>query len=160
MYGHFVRDRHEVLGQGDPYRGETLYRWDADAITICFIYFNAPAGVSEGTPTGTAIRWRSTAAGTEGAGDADIWRRRGSDAYIALTERRTAEGREVLSRRFHTPEARAGGAARTSVNHHRNDRGFASFRGRKLVHASGTLNSASMPASPCCSGAAVVSGTP
>ena len=47
--GQHVRDRHEVTGGTRPYRGETIFSWDAEAQAVAFTYWNSSGGVSRGT---------------------------------------------------------------------------------------------------------------
>lgn len=49
--GQFVRDRHQVTGGKDIYRGETLYSWNAAIRRVDFNYWNSLGGVSRGTMT-------------------------------------------------------------------------------------------------------------
>ena len=50
MYGgQYLRDRHIVRGDQRPYRGETIYFWDAAENAVGYIYFNSNGGVSRGT---------------------------------------------------------------------------------------------------------------
>ncbi len=50
MYGgQYLRDRHIVRGDRKPYRGETIYFWDAAENAVGYIYFNSNGGVSRGT---------------------------------------------------------------------------------------------------------------
>lgn len=48
MDGAFLRDRHEVVGWGEPYRGETIYRVDEEG-AVRYVYFATGGGWSEGT---------------------------------------------------------------------------------------------------------------
>jgi hypothetical protein len=47
--GQHVRDRHEVTGGAEIYRGETLYSWDGAAGAVAYTYWNSLGGVSRGT---------------------------------------------------------------------------------------------------------------
>ena len=47
--GQHVRDRHEVTGGANVYRGETLYSWDGTANAVTYTYWNSLGGVSRGT---------------------------------------------------------------------------------------------------------------
>jgi hypothetical protein len=47
--GQHIRDRHEVNGEGAPYRGETIYSWNAKLGRVDFTYWNSLGGVSRGT---------------------------------------------------------------------------------------------------------------
>jgi hypothetical protein len=49
--GQHVRDRHEVTGKADIYRGETLYSWNGEARRVEYTYWNSLGGVSRGTMT-------------------------------------------------------------------------------------------------------------
>ena len=45
----FIRERHIVRGQPDPYAGETLFAWDPKAKRVVFTYWNSLGGVSTGS---------------------------------------------------------------------------------------------------------------
>lgn len=47
--GKHIRDRHEVSGDKDPYRGETVYSWNAEARRVEYTYWNSLGGVSRGS---------------------------------------------------------------------------------------------------------------
>jgi hypothetical protein len=47
--GQHVRDRHEVVGGAEVYRGETIYSWDGGAGRVAYVYWNSLGGVSRGT---------------------------------------------------------------------------------------------------------------
>lgn len=93
--GQHLRDTHVVKGKGEPYRGETLYSWDAENQRIAFRYVNSLGGYSDGHfeqqgdlliaperyvgEQGEIIEMRST---LERAGDgyvARTWRKHGDE---------------------------------------------------------------------------------
>jgi hypothetical protein len=45
----FIRDRHEVKGDGPPYAGESVYYLDGATKTVKYRYWNSDGGVSDGT---------------------------------------------------------------------------------------------------------------
>jgi uncharacterized protein YndB with AHSA1/START domain len=47
--GAHIRDRHEVLGGKEVYRGETVYSWNARLGQVEYTYWNSLGGVSRGT---------------------------------------------------------------------------------------------------------------
>jgi hypothetical protein len=47
--GKHIRDRHEVTGGKDVYRGETIYSWNAKLGQVEYTYWNSLGGVSRGT---------------------------------------------------------------------------------------------------------------
>lgn len=47
--GKHIRDRHEVTGGKDIYRGETIYSWNAKLGRVEYTYWNSLGGVSRGT---------------------------------------------------------------------------------------------------------------
>lgn len=47
--GQHVRDRHEVTGSPNVYRGETIYSWNAKLGRVEYTYWNSLGGVSRGT---------------------------------------------------------------------------------------------------------------
>ncbi len=49
--GQHIRDRHEVTGGANTYRGETLYSWNGAEKRIDFVYWNSLGGVSRGSMT-------------------------------------------------------------------------------------------------------------
>ena len=51
--GKHIRDRHEVVGGKDVYRGETVYSWNAKLGQVEYTYWNSLGGVSRGTMTPT-----------------------------------------------------------------------------------------------------------
>ncbi len=88
--GQHVRDRHEVTGPGAPYRGETLYSWDAAAKRVGYTYWNSSGGVSRGT---MAAKGDSLDFGDQIYTGADgrkttistLWRKVGADAYETVS---------------------------------------------------------------------------
>ena len=96
VFGHFIRDRHEVVGDKDAYRGETLYRWDAKERVIRFTYWNSSGGVSEGTARSVDGDLVFPETHRDASGQLqeyrNVWRRTSENAYVALTERRIPAG--------------------------------------------------------------------
>lgn len=88
--GRFVRDRHVVEGAGQPYSGETLYRWDAAAKTIRYAYYASDGGHSDGTARAIngGLAFADNYLGPDGARLTmrASWMRDGADAYLATTE--------------------------------------------------------------------------
>jgi hypothetical protein len=88
--GQHVRDRHEVTGPGAPYRGETLYSWDAAAKRVGYTYWNSSGGVSRGT---MAAKGDSLDFGDQIYTGADgkkmkistMWRKAGADSYETVS---------------------------------------------------------------------------
>jgi hypothetical protein len=87
--GRFLRDRHIVRGGEKPYRGETLYYWDAAEQAIAYIYFNSDGGVSRGLAKaeGDALVFPSEryADGATTREFGTTWKREGEDRYVAVT---------------------------------------------------------------------------
>ena len=88
--GRFLRDRHIVRGGKKPYRGETLYYWDATGKAITYVYFNSDGGVSRGTATaeGDTLVFPSERHTFEGGATVEYgttWKREGDDRYVAIT---------------------------------------------------------------------------
>ena len=88
--GRHVRDRHEVAGPGEPYRGETLYSWNAAQGRVEYTYWNSLGGVSRGTMAAKAgILDFGDESYTGPNGErmtmSTLWRRVGDDSYEAVT---------------------------------------------------------------------------
>ena len=47
--GQHLRDTHEVTGDEEIYRGETIYSWSNDSNSISFVYWNSLGDVTTGT---------------------------------------------------------------------------------------------------------------
>ncbi|HWH22883.1 MAG TPA: hypothetical protein VNT25_06305 [Allosphingosinicella sp.] len=91
MYdGQHVRERHEVTGGKQVYKGETVFSWDGTAKTATFTYWNSLGGVSRGTmqPQGDVLKFGDEAY-TDPQGRRitfnTTWRRIGADAYESIT---------------------------------------------------------------------------
>jgi len=87
--GQHVRDRHEVRGGTELYRGETLYSADASG-AVAFTYWNSLGGVSRGTMRAEPDRLNFGDESYRGPDGREIaistfWRRAGDDAYDAVT---------------------------------------------------------------------------
>jgi hypothetical protein len=92
----FIRDRHVVEGNGEPpYRGETIFAWDAAAKRTGYWYWS-----SEGFLLTGAVEFREDRivfpghlTGPQGEVELEaIWTRRGADAYHVVQRQRTAKG--------------------------------------------------------------------
>jgi uncharacterized protein YndB with AHSA1/START domain len=95
--GRHVRDMHEVTG-GEPYRGETIYSRQGDAIT--YAYWNSQGGVSRGSLRALGERLDFGEETYQAPGGQTIHlsthcQRLGEDAYEAVT---TSDERPKLSR--------------------------------------------------------------
>ena len=94
--GQYLRDRHTVVGGPSPYGGETIYYFDSGSKLVRYLYINALGGNSQGTVTvkdGSLIFPEETY--TEGKQQQTYrssWRRDGDDAYLVLTEMKSADG--------------------------------------------------------------------
>ncbi|HEX8574410.1 MAG TPA: SRPBCC domain-containing protein [Allosphingosinicella sp.] len=88
--GQHVRDRHEVVGSGAPYRGETIYSWDGSAKRVGYTYWNSSGGVSRGTmaakPDGLDFG-NETYTGADGRSMtiSTKWRKVGADSYETVS---------------------------------------------------------------------------
>jgi hypothetical protein len=96
----FIRDRHVVEGDGQPpYRGETIFGWDAAAKRTGYWYWSSEGFVLTGaveTRDGRII-FPSRMTGPDGEMELEArWTRRGPDAYYVEQRRRTAQGWQVL----------------------------------------------------------------
>jgi hypothetical protein len=88
--GQHVRDRHQVTGRPDVYRGESLYSWNGESKRIEYVYWNSVGGVSRGAMTarpgmldfGSEDHLRSD--GTHVV-LSTLWRRDGDDAYEVVS---------------------------------------------------------------------------
>jgi uncharacterized protein YndB with AHSA1/START domain len=92
--GRHIRDTHEVRGPGVPYRGETLYSWNAAQGHVEYTYWNSLGGVSRGTmaPKPDGLDFGSEShTGPDGKKltMSTFWRRVGDDAYEAVTTSKT-----------------------------------------------------------------------
>ena len=84
--GMHIRDRHQVTGEGEPYRGETIYSWNSEAAEIQYVYWNSIGGVSQGAVRldGERITFpNETYAGADGSQISvqTIWVPDGANAY-------------------------------------------------------------------------------
>ena len=88
--GQHVRDRHEVTGKPEIYRGESLYSWNGERGLVEYTYWNSAGGVSRGAMTakpgvldfGNEEHRRSD--GTR-ISFSTVWRRAGEDAYEVVS---------------------------------------------------------------------------
>jgi hypothetical protein len=111
----FLRSRHHVEGGEKPYAGETLYSVDPASGAIHYDYFNWLGDVLRGevVPTADGVDFpvEKVTIGGEAAEIRSSWKRRGDDAYTAVTERRFGdEWRTVFTIEF-VREAREAPAA-------------------------------------------------
>jgi uncharacterized protein YndB with AHSA1/START domain len=88
--GRHIRDRHEVSGSGEPYRGETIYSWNGKAKRVEYTYWNSLGGVSRGSMTPRADRLdfgneRYTGSDGKTITISTFWRRVGDDSYEAVS---------------------------------------------------------------------------
>lgn len=85
MYdGKFLRDRHEVVGDEHPYRGETTYAWDPQNGRITYWYLGLPGFFSEGhvEVAGDTLIFRDNlVTSAERREVRAVWRRTGPDSY-------------------------------------------------------------------------------
>lgn len=90
--GNELRDHHEVIANGKRvYWGETIYRWDAKAKQVRYVYGGSDGGTSTGTARadgrdvdfGTDVH---TAKSGEVTTTKTRWNRIGETAYEALAE--------------------------------------------------------------------------
>ena len=116
--GQHIRDRHEVTGGARPYRGETIFSWDAEADAVAFTYWNSSGGVSRGTmrPADGRLNFGDeTYRGPDGRqiSISTHWRPIGADAYesVAASTDAPSMNRTV---RFERVSAEVSGTA--SVN--------------------------------------------
>jgi hypothetical protein len=104
--GHFLRDRHVVTGLPEPYRGETLYRWDDAAGAIRYDYYSSDGAHSGGLARGDGAAIRFTEAVDGGGHDGatairSSWTR-ADDGYVALAETPDGTGWRTLWRMHFT----------------------------------------------------------
>ena len=89
--GNYLRDRHVVAGDAQPYSGVTFYRWDEAAGSLAFDYYPSDGAYASGMvrPAENGLAFPDT---IYRAGDGtethmrSAWTRDGADAYVALTE--------------------------------------------------------------------------
>ena len=88
--GKFLRDTHVVTGKRGPYSGESIYRFDAKAKRIVFHYFDSTGGYSDGPvePASSELRFPEERyyEGQKVRTLRTLWRREGSERFIAVTE--------------------------------------------------------------------------
>jgi hypothetical protein len=93
--GKFLRSRHRVVGGAKPYAGETLISFDKAAGVIRFDYYNSLGDVLRGevmpSTEGVAFPPEQVTIGGESAEIRSSWKRRGTDGYAAVTERRAGD---------------------------------------------------------------------
>lgn len=93
--GKFLRSRHRVLGGPQPYAGETWISFDRKSGQIHYDYFNALGDVLRGAvaPSPDGVEFPAEPVTIEGqvAEIRSAWRRKGPDAYAAVTERKVGD---------------------------------------------------------------------
>lgn len=102
--GRHIRDRHEVTGGKDVYRGETIYSWNAALGRVEYTYWNSLGGVSRGTMVpkdgvldfGNESHMRPDGSKLE---IATVWRRAGDDAYQTVSIRNDVTGEKSVTYR-------------------------------------------------------------
>ena len=98
--GKFLRSRHRVVGGEKPYAGETLVSFDKASGVIRYDYYNSLGDVLRGevmpTAEGVAFPAEKVTIGGESAEIRSSWKRRGSDGYAAVTERRYGDDWRTL----------------------------------------------------------------
>ena len=102
--GKFIRDRHEVTGGKEAYRGETLYNSNAELGRAEYTYWNSVGGVSRGTMVARdgVLDFGSethTAADGSKMSIATQWRSAGADAYEVVSIRNGVTGDKVVTYR-------------------------------------------------------------
>lgn len=90
--GAHVRDRHEVTGKAEVYRGESLYSWNPEKKAIEYTYWNSAGGISRGGLTSTADRLifdneEHLRADGSRVTFSTFWRRVGTDSFEVVTTR-------------------------------------------------------------------------
>ena len=98
--GKFLRSRHRVVGGEKPYAGETLISFDKATGVIRFDYYNSLGDVLRGevqpNAEGVAFPAEKVTIGGESAEIRSSWKRRGSEGYAAVTERRYGDDWRTL----------------------------------------------------------------
>jgi hypothetical protein len=87
----FIRDRHVVRG-GEPYEGETIYRWDPVEKRIAYWYWGSEGLVVVGyvNPTPEGLVFPSTYATPAGEVELKaVWTRLGADGYRVVQSQPT-----------------------------------------------------------------------
>jgi len=84
--GKHVRDRHEVTGGKEIYRGESIYSWNADLGLVEYVYWNSLGDVMRGTMVSKegALDFNNEAGkGADGRplNFQTVWRPIGTDSY-------------------------------------------------------------------------------
>lgn len=112
--GAHVRDRHEVTGTSDVYRGESIYSWNPEKSAIEYVYWNSIGGVSRGRMKAELQRLvfddeHHVRADGSQVTYSTFWRRVGDDAYEVVTKRPDSPTGEtvVLYRRVSSSAATA-----------------------------------------------------
>jgi hypothetical protein len=88
--GKHVRDRHQVTGADEVYRGESIYSWNEGAGRVEYSYWNSLGGVSRGGMAATPDRLdfggeEHVRPDGSRISFSTFWRRVGDDAYEAVS---------------------------------------------------------------------------
>ena len=100
--GKHIRGVHEVTGDKDIYRGETMFSWNGQSNKVEFVYFNSLGGVSKGgMKPGPAemVFDDETYVGQDGKkiSFSTVWRRVGDNSYETVTKgANSASGERVV----------------------------------------------------------------
>ncbi len=94
--GRLIYDKHVVRGDKPDYSGESVYYVDPQSKRVTFMYFNSIGGVSTGTldAQGTRLQFADeeyTGADGKKQKYRTVWEQKGSDGYVALTEREAGD---------------------------------------------------------------------
>jgi hypothetical protein len=86
--GRFLRDHHVVVGNRDPYEGETTYAWDAGLKQIVYWYIALPGFHSHGNvePSDGALVFHDNLRTADAKQLSTTWTRNGNDAYTVRVE--------------------------------------------------------------------------
>ena len=98
--GKHLRSRHHVEGGQQPYSGEAFYSYDRKAKTIHYNYFNSDGDVLRGevvlTADGATFPSEKVTIDGKSSEIRSTWKRKGPDAYAAVTERLFGEEWRLL----------------------------------------------------------------
>jgi len=100
--GQHVRDRHEVTGGREVYRGETIYSWNAKSGQVEFVYWNSLGGVSRGTmvPSEGLLDFGNESHLLPNGGQlviSTVWRKLSPDAYEVVSTRNGVTGDRTVT---------------------------------------------------------------
>jgi len=102
--GQHIRDRHEVTGGKEVYRGETIYSWDADSGRVEYVYWNSLGGVSRGTmvPKGGVLDFGDESHTLPDGNKlviSTLWRPVGDASYEVVSTRNGVTGERIVTYR-------------------------------------------------------------